>query len=226
MTPVDFLKAIARRFLRLGEGGPSGAHVTRYWMYEHLGQVMAPIPKSGRVLSISESGRLCEACGLTGLPTDEANFPDHNMLALNFPDASYDFVVSDQVLEHVLGDPFLAVRESFRVLKPGGYVVHTTCLINPIHKYPYDLWRFTPDGLALLCQEHGEVIEADGWGNRMVWFVVAVGLRFRPVPHNPRSPLHRIATKNDPLWPTSTWVVARKAADAPPPGPDQASRTR
>ncbi len=210
MTPAELPCAIARRLLRWGEGGRTGAHITRYSMYRQLGALMQGVPKQGRVLSISESGKLCEALGLASLETDEANFPEHDMLHLRFPDESYDFVVSDQVLEHVLGDPFLAVRESFRVLKPGGYVVHTTCLINPIHKYPYDLWRFTPDGLALLCQDHGEVIETGGWGNRWVWFVVAVGLRFRPVPHSTRSPLHRIAMKNDPLWPVSTWVVAKK----------------
>jgi SAM-dependent methyltransferase len=39
------------------------------------------------------------------------------------PDASFDFVFSDQVFEHVLNQPF-AWQEIVRVLKPGGISVH------------------------------------------------------------------------------------------------------
>ena len=39
----------------------------------------------------------------------------------------------NQVLEHIGGDPFTAVDETFRVLKEGGIVLHTTCFISPIH---------------------------------------------------------------------------------------------
>jgi 2-polyprenyl-3-methyl-5-hydroxy-6-metoxy-1,4-benzoquinol methylase len=45
-------------------------------------------------------------------------------------------VVSDQVLEHVVGDPQTAIDETLRVLRPGGIVIHTTCFMNPIHGAP------------------------------------------------------------------------------------------
>ena len=30
------------------------------------------------------------------------------------------------------------------MLKPGGFMIHTTRLLNPIHGYPSDLWPLTP----------------------------------------------------------------------------------
>jgi 2-polyprenyl-3-methyl-5-hydroxy-6-metoxy-1,4-benzoquinol methylase len=40
---------------------------------------------------------------------------------LPLPDSSFDLIVSLQVLEHIQ-NPGLVVRETFRVLKPGGYI--------------------------------------------------------------------------------------------------------
>jgi 2-polyprenyl-3-methyl-5-hydroxy-6-metoxy-1,4-benzoquinol methylase/uncharacterized protein YbaR (Trm112 family) len=42
--------------------------------------------------------------------------------ALPWPDATFDVVVADSVFEHV-GDPALALRECWRVLRPGGHLV-------------------------------------------------------------------------------------------------------
>jgi hypothetical protein len=97
-----------------------------------------------------------------------------------------------------------------RVLRPGGVAIHTTCFINPIHGYPSDFWRFTPDALALLHRNWSVVHKVGGWGNRRVWSVVADGLRFAGVPHARWHPMHTFAMQNDPLWPIVTWVVARK----------------
>ncbi|MGH7390760.1 MAG: class I SAM-dependent methyltransferase [Candidatus Rokuibacteriota bacterium] len=175
-----------------------------------MAEVMQPLARVGRVLSISRSDELCRRIGIGANVIDEADFPEHSMLSLRFPDQQYDFVASDQVLEHIAGNPFDAVKESFRVLKPGGIAVHTTCLIQPIHNYPTDMWRFTPDALGLLCQPHAEVIETGGSGHPVQWLVIGLGLRFEPVPDARGNLLHRLAMANHPNWPISTWVVARK----------------
>lgn len=191
-------------------GLPRGPHVTRYFMYDRLASVGPRLPqRAGRVLSISHSANLGTLLGLRPTEVVDANYPDHNMLSLRFPDASFDFVLSDQVLEHVEGDPQQAIDECRRVLKPGGIALHTTCFINPVHGSPKDFWRFTSDALRLLHRTWPEILECGSWGNFDVWSVVEDGLRFEGVPHATWHPLHRVATRNDPLWPIVTWIVAR-----------------
>jgi len=193
------------------KGLPRGPHITRYFMYNRLGSIGPLLPhRIGRVLSISHSANLGDLLGLQPTEVVEANYPDHNMLSLHFADTSYDFVLSDQVLEHVEGNPQQAIDECYRILKPGGVAVHTTCFINPVHGMPKDFWRFTPEALCLLHRPWSEVIECGGWGNFEVWSVIQDGLRFEGVPHAKWHPLHRLATRNDPLWPIVTWIVAKK----------------
>lgn len=160
---------------------------------------------------MSHSRPLVAIVGLSDAEVVEANYPDHNITSLSAFDANtFDFVVSDQVLEHIEGDPRRAFEESLRVLKPGGIAIHTTCFINPIHADPSDLWRFTPAGLRNLASDFTEVVEVGGWGNRGVWIVEWLGLRMAPVPHAAWHPLHKIAVVNNELWPVMTWIVVRK----------------
>lgn len=49
---------------------------------------------------------------------------NEDLQALSFADASFDFVLSSDVFEHI-PDPYQAHREIFRVLKPGGRHVFT-----------------------------------------------------------------------------------------------------
>jgi len=193
------------------KGLPRGPHITRYAMYKRLAEIGSALPiREGRVLSISHSKSLCDVLGLHPTEVVEANYPDYNMLSLGFPNDSFDFVLSDQVLEHVEGDPQRAIDESRRVLRPGGLAIHTTCFINPIHGAPKDFWRFAPDALRLLSREFTEVMECGGWGNFETWFLIRDGLRFERIPHAAWHPLHRLAMRNDPDWPITTWIVARK----------------
>jgi len=37
-----------------------------------------------------------------------------------------------------------------------------------VHKNPGDYWSFTPDALALLTREHGDILDVGGWGNPLV----------------------------------------------------------
>jgi SAM-dependent methyltransferase len=205
------VRAAVRALLRASTRGlAKGPHITRYAMYRRLARYRHPSPGEATALSISDSLPLCQVLGFAADRIVNVTYPEVSILALPFPDGAFDCVVSDQVLEHVQGDPRLAVGESLRVLRPGGLAVHTTCLLNPIHNVPGDYWRFTPAGLALLVGERAEVVEAAGWGNPLVWLYAWFGMRYEPVPHARWHPCHRLATWNLEEWPISTWVVAKK----------------
>lgn len=70
------------------------------------------------------------------------------------PDESYDSIVCTQVLEHV-PHPWVAVREMYRVLKPGGHALITAPQFNELHEEPHDYFRYTPFGLESLLREAG-----------------------------------------------------------------------
>jgi SAM-dependent methyltransferase len=71
--------------------------------------------------------------------------------ALPLEDASFDVVLCTQVLEHV-DDPAQAVRELYRVAKPGGRVLAATHGTYVYHPGPVDNWRWTHTGLARLFE--------------------------------------------------------------------------
>src|ERR1035441_6625058 len=73
------------------------------------------------------------------------------------PGGSFDFIVCTEVLEHTL-NPFDAVREIRRLLKPGGLLFGTTPLNFRIHGPLPDCWRFTEHGLRALLKKF-EIVE-------------------------------------------------------------------
>jgi SAM-dependent methyltransferase len=188
-------------------------------MYKQLRKVVTEHIDSNEgfglnLLAIGGSTSFAHYISLGKADITAADYPEINMLSLPMGDNQFDVVVSDQVLEHVEGDPFTAVRESIRVAKPGGYIVHTTCFFNAIHPAPRDFWRFTPDALNLMCNGIADPIEVNGWGNLALLPVTRLGLRFRPVPDSWWHPLHWVSVRNNPLWPVTTWIVARKPRSA------------
>ncbi len=76
-------------------------------------------------------------------------------LELPFRDASLDFVLTQEVLEHV-PDPFFAVREISRVLKPGGMCYCQLPFQIGYHPGPTDYWRFSVQGIK-------ELFSGAGW---------------------------------------------------------------
>jgi ubiquinone/menaquinone biosynthesis C-methylase UbiE len=133
------------------------------------------------------------------------------MQNLPFQDALFDFVISDQVLEHI-DEPQKAISESLRVLKIGGIAIHTTCFMNYIHPDPKDLWRFTPAALRYLCREFSEIIGCDGWGNRLAILLCFFSnkLRYMEIPDKKCSVRNFVATYNEERVPIVTWIIARK----------------
>ncbi len=53
-----------------------------------------------------------------------SEYPEEDLMKLSYPDASFDLVLTSDTLEHV-PDPRLALRETRRVLRPGGRHVFT-----------------------------------------------------------------------------------------------------
>lgn len=75
---------------------------------------------------------------------------------LPFPDASFDAVRVEAVLEHVC-DPQRCVSEIRRVLRPGGFVWAVTPFLQPVHMGAYDFTRFTFLGHRRLFRHFDEV---------------------------------------------------------------------
>lgn len=74
-----------------------------------------------------------------------------NLHALTFADESVGTVIMLDTLEHVQY-PFKAMAEVARILKPGGVCIMTSVMLCPIHAYPSDYWRFTPEGFRVLLE--------------------------------------------------------------------------
>lgn len=68
------------------------------------------------------------------------------------PDEHFDALLCTEVLEHVV-EPFAAIREMRRIVKPGGYILITTPLNCRIHGPVPDCWRFTEFGLKVLLRD-------------------------------------------------------------------------
>ena len=209
---ANFLDSVKTRFWLLSMTGLTrGPHVTRYFMYDHMRQLAESLPsREGDVLSVSDSTRLCSVMHVNAKSMAEADYPDHNLLALGFPDAAFDFVFCDQVLEHVEGDPQKAVDEVWRVLRPGGIAVITSCFIYRLHDCPGDYWRFSPAALRLLTTKFSRVLDNGGWGNFKATRLLRTSMRFQGLPRAKWHPLHKVAVENDPDWPILTWVVVQK----------------
>lgn len=208
-------RKVVRQAMTLGAGGSEGPSITRYAMYRSLQSEWGKLGLPGAVerpsvLAVGGSLEGLTHIGLGLFNIVEANHPQHDAASLtSFASDEFDVYFADQVIEHVEANPQSVAAESLRVVKPGGYVVQTTCLINPIHYGPEDLWRFTPSGLRFLYRD-ADIIASDGWGNPAVSILIALGLRSLPVPRRAGHPVRRLALWNDERWPVVTWVIARK----------------
>ncbi len=66
-------------------------------------------------------------------------------------DGSVDGVICDCILEHV-PDPQGVMKELQRILRPGGQAYLCVPFVYPFHACPNDFYRWSTEGLRLLCK--------------------------------------------------------------------------
>jgi len=94
-----------------------------------------------------------ELCGIDINKGKNVDIPVTNPYLWPFEDNTFDLIISGQTLEHV-GNPFLWIKELYRVLKEGGEVFIIAPSKGKQH-CPPDYWRILPDGMKALLQEVG-----------------------------------------------------------------------
>jgi SAM-dependent methyltransferase len=99
-----------------------------------------------------------------------------NLHEIDLPDETAGCVLSLDTLEHV-EEPWTALREMYRILKPNGIVVISSVMKFPIHDYPHDYWRFTPKAFeSLLKPFDGAIVDYAG-DTDFPHTVVGVGIK-------------------------------------------------
>lgn len=134
--------------------------------YAKLAEMLCAEAESPKVLVIGGSilgegmATLLESPRITTVDTDISFGPRTKVICdghdIPFADSSFDGVIAQAVLEHVV-DPHRCVLEMHRVLKPGGYVYGEVPFMYPVHGREYDFTRFTHMGLRRLFRAFDEV---------------------------------------------------------------------
>ncbi len=99
-----------------------------------------------------------------------------DILHTGLPDNSFDTIICTQVFEHIQ-QPWLAVKEIQRLLKPNGKCILTAPFLEPYHADPHDYFRYTQQGLeSLFKNENFKIIESGIMGKNFL--VLQEFLRF------------------------------------------------
>lgn len=127
---------------------------------------------------------------------------------LGFRSNFFDVVLIDQVLEHVQ-NPIKVLKESYRVLQSGGYIIVTVPFMLPIHDSSSDYWRFSEDGLRIMLTEAGfHDIKTDSWGNKAA---IIAYMKYSYVGTCSKLELRKILkSENDKIFPLMCWGIGNK----------------
>ncbi len=137
-----------------------------------------------RVLEVGAGGglmagvlaRVCRAsvCWRAEIAPTDASDLVCDWMRLPFGSGTLDGMAAFEVLEHV-PDPEAALRETWRVLREGGYLVLSVPFCYGRHDL-HDYWRWTPEGLSRLLERRGfEVLEVCRRGGTFGACVALVG---------------------------------------------------
>ena len=180
-----------------------GAPPQRQWMRETMNRDLTEFfgaLETAKLDALEVSGNL--RSDLPWRSYTSLAYPEFDLCS-STPTDAYDFVICEQVLEHV-PDPVRAVDTLHALCRPGGALLVSTPFLVRIHGSPDDFWRFTPNGLTLLLQRGGFDVEwIRSWGNRRCvrrnfgrWLLYQ---RWRSL-------------DNEPELPMVVWALARRTA--------------
>ena len=223
MLKLSFFKILLKRVLLLFLNATtigwktSTDGIERFYMYRGFEKRKHLL--KGKLLNISGHGHLFLKPYLD-YSFDEfidTSFPEVDATNLPYENNEFDVVVADQVLEHVCDNPQKVFSESYRVLKKGGIIIFTAPFMKILHGSENkggfglsDYWRFTPSAFRYLARNFSEIIEADGWGNKIAILLMFLDLEKIRIPFSKYHPIHWICTSKNDIWPIVTWIIARK----------------
>lgn len=120
-----------------------------------------------------------------------------------------DFVVVSQTLEH-LWNPFRALINLNRILRPGGYIFTSAPTVNMPHMTPHHFLHFQPMGLAMLFVDAGfEVIEMGQYGSFLYQkTILETGITIWPRCDSLLDTSGNILNDRDHV--AQVWILARK----------------
>ncbi|MDH5216595.1 MAG: class I SAM-dependent methyltransferase [Gammaproteobacteria bacterium] len=127
-----------------------------------LDRLVSQLPADGFGLNIGAGGTSFDS-RIRNMEIADSDNIDYVGSVENIPLASesVDLVITQEVLEHVR-DPFLAISEIERVLKPGGKLYIQLPFTIGFHPCPNDYWRFTHEGIDVLVKHSGMEILQSG----------------------------------------------------------------
>lgn len=102
-----------------------------------------------------------------------------NLHSIDLPDHSAGLVILMDTLEHV-EYPRKAMEEVNRILQLDGIVILSSVMLFPIHDFPHDYWRYTPEAFrSLLKPFPASLVESAGDPN-FPHTVVGIGFKNTP----------------------------------------------
>lgn len=95
---------------------------------------------------------------------------------LDLPPTSVGTVLMLETLEHV-EFPRRAVEEAHRILRPEGLLVASSQMKYPIHGFPSDYWRFTPQAFESLLRPFASLYVESAGSDDFPHTVVGIGFK-------------------------------------------------
>ncbi|MGH7771186.1 MAG: methyltransferase domain-containing protein, partial [Candidatus Binatia bacterium] len=156
-------------------GFDRGLPIHRYYLQEFLQEFASDI--RGHCLEFQDAAYTPRFGGSAVAKLDILHIDDRNQSATivadltksnDIPSNIFDCIVCTHVL-HVIFELNKAVKELYRVLKPGGVLLVTVPHVSMCDPGSKEIWRFTPDGLYLvLAQVFGEPnVTVRAYGNSL-----------------------------------------------------------